>query len=164
MACASASGEPSPAGGSAGWGEREPVIYAVLVAEILDDLGSAPPVVFVLDRICANAGQLEPSELACGPAIPSAGRSALAAQLERYARVEFVHGAEGALDGGAIREGGLLIWLGPLKEREGGEVRVGATYASAPSDEAALGVNLALEDDDGSWIVTGAAGLGGCPA
>jgi hypothetical protein len=163
-ACASASGDVAASGGAAVWGDREPVLYAIVVAEVLDDLGSPPPVVFVVDRICAEAGQLEPSELECGPTIPTDGRAELAAQLERYAAVEFVASPEDATQGDGVRDGGLLFWFGPPKERKDGEVRVGATYASALSDEAALGVNLALENEDGSWVVTGAAGLGGCPA
>ena len=163
-ACASASGEVAGSGGAAEWGDREPVVYAIVVAEVLDDLGSPPPVVFVVDRICAEAGQLEPSELECGPTIPTDGRAALTAQLERYAAVEFVAAPEDSIEGDAVRDGGLLFWFGPPKERKDGEVRVGATYASSLSDEAALGVNLALENDAGSWVVTGAAGLGGCPA
>ena len=162
--CASASGDIAGSGDVAAWGDREPIVYAIVVAEVLDDLGSPPPIVFVVDRVCAEAGQLEPSELECGPTIPTDGRAALAEQLERYAAVEFVAEPEDAIEGDAVREGGLLLWFGPLKDRKNGEVRVGATYASALSDEAALGVNLALENDAGSWIVTGAAGLGGCPA
>ena len=163
-ACASVSGPVALSGGTAEWGDREPVVYAIVVAEVLDDVGSPPPVVFVVDRICEEAGQFEPSELECGPAIPTDGRAALTAQLERYAAVEFVARPEDAIEGDAVREGGLLFWFGPPQERKDGEVRVGATYASALSDEAALGVNLALENDAGSWAVIGAAGLGGCPA
>jgi hypothetical protein len=163
-ACASASGDVVAPTSSAAWGDREPVLYAIVVAEVLDDVGSSPPVVFVVDRICAEAGQLEPSELACGPSIPAEGRTALAGQLERYTAVEFVAAPGEAIEGDGVRDGGLLFWFGPPKERKDGEIRVGATYASALSDEAALGVNLALENDAGSWVVTGAAGLGGCPA
>jgi len=163
-ACASSSGEPAGGDGAAEWGVREPVVYAIVVAEVLDDLGTPPPVVFVVDRVCAEAGQLEPSQLECGATIPTDGRDVLAAQLERYAVVEFVGEPEEALEGDAVRDEGLLFWFGPLKDRKDGEVRVGATYASALSDDAALGVNLALEEDAGSWVVTGAAGLGGCPA
>jgi len=163
-ACASSSGEPAGGNDAAEWGEREPVVYAVVVAEVMDDLGTPPSVVYVVDRICKEAGQVEPSELVCDASIPKGGRAELVAQLERYAPVEFVSAPEDALDGDAVRDGGLLFWFGPLKERKDGEVRVGATYAPELSDDAALGVNLALENDAGSWIVTGAAGLGGCPA
>jgi len=162
--CASASGDAGGSGGPAKWGDREPLVYAIVVAEVLDDLGSPPPVVFVVDGVCPEAGQLEPSKLRCGASIPTEGRAALTEQLGRYAAVEFVAEPEDALEGDVIRDDGLLFWFGPVKDRKSGEVRVGATYASSLSDEAALGVNLALENDAGSWVVTGAAGLGGCPA
>jgi len=163
-ACGSAGAGEAAAGGTTEWGEREPVVYAIVVAEVLDDLGTPPSVVYVVDGVCAQAGQKEPSELQCADPIPAEGRTALSDQLQRYTAVEFVADPQDALEGDAVRGEGLLFWLGPLKDRKGGEVRVGATYASALSDEAALGVNLALEDDEGSWVVTGAAGLGGCPA
>jgi hypothetical protein len=166
-ACAEApAADPVEAAGEpVSWGEREPVVYAVVVAEVLDDLGAPPPVVYVVEGLCREAGQVEPSELTCTGSIPEAGKRALASQLERYARVEFVASAEAALDGGtAVRDGGLLFWFGPLKERKGGEVRVGANYALELPSPDALGVNLALEERAGSWTVTGAAGLGGCPA
>jgi hypothetical protein len=154
----------TPSGEPVVWGEREPVVYAVVVAEVLDDLGAPPPVVFVVDGVCRQAGQVEPDQLSCAGAIPEAGKRALTSQLERYVDVRFVPTAEAAADGGAVRDGGLLFWLGPLKDRKGGEVRVGANYASELASEDPLGVNLALEERAGSWTVTGAAGLGGCPA
>jgi hypothetical protein len=151
--------------GSLAWGDREPVVYAVVVAEVLDDSGLAPPVVYVVDRICKDAGQVEPEELTCGSAIPDGGRSELAQQLERYTQVDFVTDPAQVLDEqGRVGDGGLLFWLGPIRERTNGELRVGANYASALSAEAALGVNLAMRERGGSFIVTGAAGLGGCPA
>ncbi len=166
-ACAEAAspGGPAASGGTpAPWAERDPVVYSVVVAEVLDDLGAAPGVVFVVDGVCPQAGQVDPGELSCSGSIPSDGKAALQAQLERYARVEFVDTAEAALgDDGAVREDGVLFWLGPLKDRKNGEVRVGANYARRLSGES-LGVNLAMTDQGGSWIVTGAAGLGGCPA
>jgi hypothetical protein len=155
---------PSSAPSAAPWGDREPVVYSVVVAEVLDDLGSPPPVVFVVDGVCAKAGQVEPSELACEGPMPADGKAALVDLLGRYARVEFVADAEAALgEDGAVREDGLLFWFGPLKDRKGGEVRVGANYARELTGQS-LGVNLAMEDQAGSWVVTGAAGLGGCPA
>src|SRR3712207_3552226 len=59
------------------WGEREPVIYSVVVAEVLDDTGTAPPTVYVVDSICAEGGQAKPSELACSAAIPTLARQQL---------------------------------------------------------------------------------------
>jgi hypothetical protein len=155
----------SPPSEPIAWDDRAPVVYSVLVAEVLDDLGTPPPVVIVVDGVCEEAGQVEPSELACSGSIPRDAKAALQGQLERYVAVEFVPSAEAALaDDGSVRDGGLLFWLGPLEDRKGGEVRVGATYGDRLTDEDALGVNLAVESRSGSWIVTGAAGLGGCPA
>jgi hypothetical protein len=146
------------------WGDREPIVYSVVVAEVLDDIGSPPPVVYVVDGVCAEAGQVEPAELTCVASIPQAGKDALVANLERYVPVEFVSAPEEAVDdAGQVLDDGLLFWFGPLKDRKSGEVRVGANYSREPSGDA-LGVNLALEDQAGSWVVTGAAGLGGCPA
>ncbi|MGZ5352649.1 MAG: hypothetical protein ACXWDS_06530 [Actinomycetota bacterium] len=159
------SGQAPGAGRPATWGEREPIVYSVVVAEVLDDIGSPPPVVYVVDAVCEEAGQVEPSELVCGPPIPRDGKTALTQLLERYAAVEYVDDAEAAVDeGGVVLDGGLLFWFGPLEDRKGDEVRVGATYASELTDDDALGVNLKLENQAGSWVVTGAAGLGGCPA
>jgi hypothetical protein len=147
------------------WDGREPIAYSVLVAEVLDDIGSPPPVVYVVDAVCEEAGQVEPDELVCGAPIPADGKRELSSQLERYAAVEFVDEPEAALgEDGTVLDGGLLFWFGPLEERKRGEIRVGANYGSALTDEAGLGVNLKLENQAGSWIVTGAAGLGGCPA
>ena len=146
------------------WGDREPVVYAVLVAEVLDDRGTAPPVIYVMDGICDEAGQVEPSELECSASIPAIGKTALADQLRRYAEVRFISSPEAAAEGSAIRDDGLLFWLGPLADRPNGEVRVGANYTTALADERAGAVNLALDRQGPSWIVTGAAGLGGCPA
>ena len=153
-----------PSAAAVEWSGREPVVYSVVVAEVLDDLGSAPSVVYVVDGVCDQAGQVAPNELSCGAPFPADGKGQLTQQLERYTGVEFVDTAEAAIgDDGQVRDGGLLFWFGPLKDRRNGEVRVGANYAHAISGEA-LGVNLALEDQAGSWVVTGAAGLGGCPA
>jgi hypothetical protein len=164
-ACAAEPDPPSsrPSIVATEWSGREPIVYSVVVAEVLDDLGSAPPVVYVLDGVCREAGQVAPSELSCAAPFPAEGRGQLAQQLERYTVVEFVDTAEAALgEDGEVRDGGLLFWFGPLKERRSAEVRVGANYAHAVLGEA-LGVNLALEEQAGSWVVTGAAGLGGCP-
>lgn len=166
-ACADAppTGPTPEAGEPATWDGREPIAYSVLVAEVLDDIGSPPSVVYVVDAVCEEAGQVEPSELVCGAPLPAAGKRELSSQLERYAAVEFVDEPGAALgEDGTVLDGGLLFWFGPLEERKGGEIRVGATYGSALTDEAGLGVNLKLENQAGSWIVTGAAGLGGCPA
>jgi hypothetical protein len=149
----------------ASWTEREPVIYSVVVAEVLDDVGTSPPVVYVVDSTCAEAGQVDPSELVCSAPFPADGRDALVEQLQRYARVEFVDAPDAAVDGsGTVRDDGLLFWFGPLKDRNNGEVRVGANYTAELSDDRSGGVNLALENQGMSWVVTGAAGLGGCPA
>jgi hypothetical protein len=157
--------EASAAREPAIWGDLEPVVYSVVVAEVLDDTASPPPVVYVVDAICEEAGQVEPGELVCGAPIPPAGKKALRSQLERYAAVEFVDEPSAALgDDGTVLDGGLLFWFGPLEERKRGELRVGASYGTGVTDEAGLGVNLKLENQAGSWIVTGAAGLGGCPA
>jgi hypothetical protein len=154
-----------PSNSPAQWTEREPVIYSVVVAEVLDDVGTSPPVVYVVDSTCAEAGQVEPSDLECGAAFPATGRDALVEQLQRYAQVEFVATPDEAVDGsGAVRGDGLLFWFGPLKDRKNGEVRVGANYTAELTDERSGGVNLALENQGMSWVVTGAAGLGGCPA
>jgi len=167
-ACGGGSGagaDDRPSSAPAVWTEREPVIYSVVVAEVLDDVGAPPPVVYVVDSTCADAGQVKPSELSCAAAFPAEGRDALVQQLERYARVEFVATPEDAVDdGGAVRDDGLLFWFGPLKERPNGEIRVGANYTTELTDERSGGVNLALENQGMSWVVTGAAGLGGCPA
>lgn len=163
-ACSSSSGDTAAPAEIPEWGERDPVVYAIVVAEVLDDLGTPPSTVYLVDSVCAEAGQKEPSELECTAPIPPEGKTALTEQLLRYTAVEFVTAPEEALDGDAVRDDGLLFWFGPLKDRKSGEVRVGATYASELTDDAALGVNLALENDAGSWVVTGAAGLGGCPA
>jgi hypothetical protein len=169
LALAACGADPVPLATSANpdparWDERQPVVYAVVVAEVLDDVGAPPPVVYVIDGVCEEAGQVEPSRLACAGSIPGEGRRELERQLERYADVEFVEAPEDAVSAdGTIEGDGLLFWFGPLQERRNGEIRVGANYASRLSDEGALGVNLALENSAGSWIVTGAAGLGGCP-
>ena len=151
-------------GGSPPWDERQPVIYSVVVAEVLDDLGTAPPVVYVVDSVCGEAGQVTPSKLECSSSIPRSGQQELSSQLERYATVRYVATPEAAVENGAVKDGGLLFWFGPLEERKNGEVRVGANYTSELSDARSGAVNLALQNQDGSWIVTGAAGLGGCPA
>ena len=162
-ACGSDGGSAGD-GGSSSWDERQPVIYSVVVAEVLDDLGTAPPVVYVVDSVCGEAGQVTPSELECSSSMPQAARDELSSQLDRYATVRYVATPEVAVESGAVKDGGLLFWFGPLEERRNGEVRVGANYTSELSDERSGAVNLALENQDGSWIVTGAAGLGGCPA
>jgi hypothetical protein len=156
--------EPTKTSPAVAWRDRDAVVRALLVAEILDDRGTAPPMIYVMERLCADAGQVVPSELACGTAIPASGRTALADQLERYAEVRFVSSPDAAADGSSIRDGGLLFWLGPLEDRRDGSVRVGANYTDELKDDRAGAVNLALERDRSSWIVTGAAGLGGCPA
>jgi hypothetical protein len=117
-----------------------------------------------MDRICDDAGQVAPSELGCSAPIPSSGKTALAQQLERYADVRFVSSPSAAVQGSAVRDDGLLFWLGPIEDRPHGAVRVGANYTTQLSDERAGAVNLALDRQGPSWIVTGAAGLGGCPA
>jgi hypothetical protein len=163
-ACASDGGSPGGGDTSQSWDDRQPVIYSVVVAEVLDDLGTAPPVVYVVDSVCGEAGQVTPSKLECSSPIPQSGRDALSSQLERYATVKYVPTPQAAVEGGTVKDGGVLFWFGPLQERKNGEVRVGANYTSELSDERSGAVNLALDNQDGSWIVTGAAGLGGCPA
>jgi hypothetical protein len=163
--CGGDAGSNGDGAARAAWGDREPVIYSVVVAEVLDDVGTAPPVVYVVGSLCADAGQVSPSELACSGSIPAMGRTDLQRQLERYAPVRFVDRPEAAVgEDGTVRDGGLLFWFGPLAERNDGEVRVGANYTSELDDRRSGAVNLALDHQDGSWVVTGAAGLGGCPA
>jgi hypothetical protein len=121
-------------------------------------------VVFVVDRLCADAGQTSPSKLSCETSIPQTGRTGLSDALDDFAPVEFVTDpATIAAGDGSVERDGILVWLGPTKD-EGNDVRVGANYATRLSGERAAGVNLRMAWKHEQWIVTGSAGLGGCPA
>jgi hypothetical protein len=155
----------SGASAASDWSTDSPGVYATTVGVVVDDLGQGPPgVVFIVDRLCADAGDKGLGELTCDEPIPQDGREALAGALERLAPVEFVSDAESVVgEGGLVERDGLLFWLGPV-DVEGGFTRVGANYAREISDGRGAGVNLKMHLQDGQWIVDGSAGLGGCPA
>jgi hypothetical protein len=150
---------------TAAWDDSDSGVYATTIEVVVDELGTGPlAVVFVLDELCADAGQTTASELTCDAAIPEAGKAALAKELADLAPVEFVADAASVASGkGAVERGGVLVWLGPTKDENGG-VRVGANYATRAVGSGGAGINLRMKWQHDQWIVTGSAGLGGCPA
>jgi hypothetical protein len=165
-ACARSTGSASaPAPSTDAWNEHDAGVYATTIGVVVDEVGTGPPpVVFVVDRVCADAGQVAATKLSCGTTIPAAGRSALSDAMTSVAPVEFVGDASSVLDGdGSVERGGLLVWLGPTKDEKTG-VRVGANYQTRAGVKQEGAINLRMRWRHAQWVVTGSAGLGGCPA
>jgi hypothetical protein len=165
LAAAGCSGKAGAETGDTGWQAPDAGVYATTIGVVVDEVGTGPPpVVFVVDRLCADAGQLTPSKLACETPIPASGKTALADAMADLAPVEFVAEPSSVVaEGGTVERGGLLIWLGPTKDERSG-VRVGVNYATVVEGDRGAGVNLRMTRKHDQWVVTGSAGLGGCPA
>jgi hypothetical protein len=167
VACGS-SGAPgssrSPAV-SVAWSDRDAGVYTTTIGVVVDEVGTGPPpIVYVVDRLCAQAGQVRATKLSCDASIPATGRSALSGAMASVAPVEFVADPSSVVGSdGSVARGGLLVWLGPTKD-EKSDVRVGANYQTRAAVKEEGAINLRMEWRHAQWVVTGSAGLGGCPA
>jgi hypothetical protein len=165
-ACAGKTGTASgPAPSTEAWDDHDAGVYATTIGVVVDEVGTGPPpVVFVVDRVCSEAGQVAATKLSCGTSIPAAGRTALSDAMTSVAPVEFVADPSSVLGSdGSVERDGLLVWLGPTKDEKTG-VRVGANYQTRAGVQQEGAINLRMRWQHAQWVVTGSAGLGGCPA
>jgi hypothetical protein len=164
-ACATKGPAPTARSSAATWNDRDVGAYATTIGVVVDEIGTGPPpVLFVMDRLCADAGQVAATKLSCDGAIPAAGKSALSDAMANVAPMEFVRDPSSVVGSdGSVTRDGLLVWLGPTKD-EKSSVRVGANYRSRGEVKQEGAINLRMEWRHGQWVVTGSAGLGGCPA
>ena len=165
-ACAGKSGTGSgPAPSAGAWDDQDAGVYATTIGVVVDEIGTGPPpVVFVVDRVCSDAGQVVAAKLTCATSIPAAGRSALSDAMTSLAPVEFVADPSSVVGSdGSVERDGILVWLGPAKDEKTG-VRVGANYEARGSVKQEGAINLRMRWQHAQWVVTGSAGLGGCPA
>ncbi|MGZ4151699.1 MAG: LptM family lipoprotein [Actinomycetota bacterium] len=164
-ACGTKGPASSPKPSTEAWGDQDAGVYATTIGVVVDEIGTGPPpVVFVVDRLCTDAGQVIATKLSCNAAIPTAGKSALSDAMLNVAPVEFVRDPSSVVGSdGSVARDGLLVWLGPTKD-EKSDVRVGANYQTRASVKEEGAINLRMAWRHAQWVVTGSAGLGGCPA
>lgn len=155
--CGGAAGDDRPAASSP---PDDVAIWTASIGTVADEEPRTPQQIFVLDKVCEDAGRSNWADR-CSAPIDPATQQALLDELQPPPTVRFVSQFDPLYgEDGFLKDGGLLMLLGPV-EVDGDRATVGLNYTAENPSNASDGVTFELERTDDGWRVTGGSGVSG---